>query len=449
MRTILPENLLRLAELCPTPLYLVGGSVRDFLLGKGKAKLDLDICAPLPPEKLAECAGACGFSVRSVYKNTGTVKLTDGQGNELEYAAFRSDKYVRGEHTPREIFFTDDISLDAKRRDFTMNAVYYDIRNGKFVDPLGGIAAIQEKRISTVREATRVFGEDGLRLMRLARQAAQLGFTPDQDCLAGATENAELILDITPERIYAELLQILSADRAYGNEGGHYQGLLLLEKTGVLSKILPELTLGKGMAQRADFHDYDVLFHSLRAVLYATQEVRLAALLHDIGKPFCTLRDGNSHAHPTEGAELAESVLNRLKAPKKTIAQIKELVFWHMYDFDCKTGESKLRRFLVAHAPLLPALMQVKQADYSGCKDDPSPCPTNVKWQKLLEKMHAEKVPFSLKDLRVTGKDLIDKGVPAPRVSEILNKLLSQIALIPKDNEKSKLLKLALQFSKT
>ncbi len=449
MRSILPKNLLRLTELCPTPLYLVGGSVRDFLLGKEKAKPDLDICAPLPPERLAKCAEECGFLVRSVYKNTGTVKLTDGQGNELEYAAFRSDKYVRGEHTPREIFFTDDISLDAKRRDFTMNAVYYDIRNGKFVDPLGGIPAIKEKRISTVREANRVFGEDGLRLMRLARQAAQLGFTPDQDCLAGATENAELILDITPERIYAELLQILSADRAYGNEGGHYQGLLLLEKTGVLSKLLPELTLGKGMAQRADFHSYDVLFHSLRATLYASDEVRLAVLLHDIGKPFCALRDGNAHEHPTEGAEIAENVLNRLKAPKKTVAQVKELVLWHMYDFNLQTGENKLRRFFVAHAPLLPALMQVKQADYSGCKDDPSPCPTNLKWQKLLEKMRAENVPFSLKELRVTGKDLIDKGVPAPRVSEILNKLLSHLAVNPKDNEKSKLLKLALQFSKT
>jgi len=448
MQRLLPENLLRLAKLCPTPLYVVGGSVRDFLLGLRKSKLDLDVCAPLSPELVAPLAERCGFSVRAVYKRTGTMKLADGAGNELEYAAFRSDKYVRGEHTPSEIFFTDDISLDAKRRDFTMNAVYYDIQKEKFVDPLEGMLAIKEKRISTVRGAEKVFGEDGLRLLRLARQAGQLGFSPDEECFQGAKNNASLLKDITPERVFTEFSLLLTADLAYGNKNGHYEGLLLLEKTGVLDFILPELTLGRGMAQRSDFHDYDVLHHSLRAALYAPPPLRLAALLHDIGKPLCTLRDGNSHSHPVDGAELAEQILERLKAPKKSVQTVKELVFWHMYDFNLQTKESKLRRFFVQHAPLLPELMQIKQADYSACKDDISLCPTNRKWSEIINKMREEKVPFSLKEMAISGKDLLDNGVPAPHISEILQKLFLHLATTPKDNEKGKLQKLARQFFK-
>ena len=179
MRKILPKNLILLAEAVPKPLYVVGGSVRDYLAGFPLSTPDWDICSPLSAEKFAELAKTHGFEVKSVYKNTGTVKVKDAEGVDYEYSCFRSDKYVRGTHVPVEIYFTDDITLDARRRDFTVNAVYYDVKSDNFVDPLGGIPAIQEKRLTTVAPAEKVFGEDGLRLMRLARQAAQLGFAPD------------------------------------------------------------------------------------------------------------------------------------------------------------------------------------------------------------------------------------------------------------------------------
>ena len=154
----------------------------------------------------------------------------------------------------------------------------------------GGMEDIEAKRLKTVDKAKKVFGEDGLRLMRLCRFAGQLGFVPDEECLAGAKANAALIADISPERIFAELAAILHADGQYGVPYGHYAGLKLLEETGVLAQILPELALGKDMGQRKDFHKYDVLEHSLRAAKYADQKVRLSALLHDVGKPFCMLR---------------------------------------------------------------------------------------------------------------------------------------------------------------
>lgn len=444
MCEILPKNLIALAKICPKPLYLVGGAVRDHLLSLSSKSKDWDICSPMLAEEFSTFAKENGFSVKSVFRNTGTVKMQDIDGVEYEYACFRSDKYIRGVHQPVETCFTEDIALDALRRDFTANAIYYDIKNEEFCDPLNGISAIRENRLSTVAPAEKVFGADGLRLMRLARQSAQTGLIPDEDCLYGATKNASLINDVSPERIYTELTAILHADEKFGVINGHYQGLKILEQTGVLARILPELTLGKDMAQRSDFHDHDVLEHTLRAVKYAHPTVRLSALLHDIGKPYCKINEGKYHNHPIEGARLAKDVLQRLKAPKKVTERVCDLVFWHMYDMDCKTNENKLRRFLVSHADILEELLLLKQADFSACKDDLSTAPTVLRWQELLTRMRAEKVPFSLRELAIKGKNLIDLGIPPKSVSEILHALLMHLAIFPQDNQAERLQKLAL-----
>ena len=448
MREILPNNLILLAKQLPAPLYLVGGSVRDRLTGYQIDNPDLDICAPISAEDFATLAKENGFIVKSVYKHTGTVKLQDADGNEYEYSCFRSDKYIRGEHTPSEIYFTDDITLDARRRDFTCNAIYYDIAADSFVDPLDGIAATHEKRLSTVAPAKKVFGEDGLRLMRLARQAAQLGFSPDAETLNGAKENAQLIKDISPERIFTELCLILQADQKHGIKDGHYKGMRLLEEIGVLEIIMPELTLGKNMMQRADFHDHDVLEHSFRVLLYSHPSIRLAALLHDVGKPFCTLRDNNRYDHNLQGARIARNILSRLKAPKKIIDRVCYLTELHMYDLNCETRESKLRRYLVQHYAVMDELLLLKQADFSGCKDNMSIAPTVARWKALLAQMKKENVPFSLKELAINGNDLLALSIPSHYISEILQKLLDHTAVTPIDNEKERLCKIALGFYK-
>ena len=212
MNSILSKNLQALADFSPKPLYVVGGAVRDFLSQRQAPVLDLDLSSPMLVEEFLPIAEQFGFKATAVYKQTGTIKLKDEQGQDYEYTCFRSDKYVRGIHTPTEIFFTEDIELDCRRRDFTANAIYYDIKQGIFVDPLNGIEAIKRKKLITVDNPEKVFGEDGLRLMRLARQTAQLGFTPDEQTLAGAKKKAKLIRDISVERIYTELLAILHAD---------------------------------------------------------------------------------------------------------------------------------------------------------------------------------------------------------------------------------------------
>lgn len=344
-------------------------------------------------------------------------------------------------------FFTDDMLLDARRRDFKCNAVYYDIGAERFCDPLGGIADIEQRRLTTVADADKVFGEDGLRLMRLARQSAQTGFAPDGECLSGAKKNAALISDVSAERIYAELNAILHADLRYGKSYGQYGGLVLLDKTGVLDFILPELTAGRGMAQPEEFHSHDVLEHSLRAVKYANPSVRLAALLHDIGKPYCKITRGTYHGHETEGARIAAEVCARLKVPKKLAVETARLCEAHMYDLRLDARENKVRKFIVKNFDIYEKLLLLKQADYSACKDDLSEAPCVSKWKEIYGKMKREGAPFNLKELKTGGGELAAAGVPKDRIGVILGELLTDCAMEPKLNDAEKLLKRALAYA--
>lgn len=418
MKKYLPQNLILLANHSPFPLYVVGGSVRDFLAGTPKINADWDVASSCSDEELTFAATKEGFTIDAVYRNTGTVRLSDPLNVKYEFTRFRSDKYVRGLHAPAEIEFTTEIEKDALRRDFTANAVYYDVKEEKLVDPLGGIPDIEKKIFRTVAPAEKVFGEDGLRLMRLARLSAETGFTPDEDCLAGAKRNAALIRDIAPERIFTELARLMNTD---GESA--YRGLCILKDTGVLKEILPELALGDGLVQRADFHKYDVLEHSLRCARYAKKEICFAALLHDVGKPFCFYRDGNFHLHAEEGARIAGEILHRLKAPVKLVEETKKLISLHMRDLMLSMKENKVRRTIAENYPLFPQLINLFQADFSACKDDLSPAPNAVKWQKIADKMKEEGAPRSLKELKINGNDLLAIGVKPEKIGKILNEL--------------------------
>lgn len=438
MRLPLPENLIALSENCSFPLYVVGGFVRNFLSGF-EALGDVDICAPVSADEFIKCATAAGALVTAVYKHTGTVKIKwDGQ--ETEFASFRSDKYIRGEHTPAETFFTDDIYLDARRRDFKCNAVYYDIKNGNFCDPLGGMADIKNKVISTVTDSDKVFSEDGLRLMRLARQAAQLGFEPSKECLEGAYKNRTKICDVSAERIYAELCLILQADEKYGVKYAQYTGLKILEKTGVLNVILPELTAGRGMAQNSAFHSHDVLEHSLRCVKYADKSIRLASLLHDIGKPYAMNAQGNFYGHEVCGAEIAKSVCSRFKVSKRDTEEVEKLTALHMYDTRLDARENKIKKLIVKNLNIFDKLLLLKQADYSACKDDLSVAPCVVKWKNIYNKMIEQGVPLSLKQLNIKGDEIIALGVPKQNTSKILEELLINCVSGSVKNDRQKLI---------
>jgi len=446
-KLIIPKKLDSLAHRLTKPLYVVGGAVRDSIADlTAKKRVDWDICAPLLAEEVALAAKDAGIFVTAEYKNTGTLRM-EADGEEYEFTSFRSDKYVRGLHKPEAVAFTDDMQKDARRRDFKCNAVYYDIVRGEFVDPLGGVDDIKNRRISCVAPAVKIFGEDGLRLMRLARIAAQTGFTPDKECLDGAKMNSSLIRDVAAERIYAELSAILCADLKYGAEGGQYAGLKILKDTGVLAEILPELTLGDGMAQNAEYHDYDVLEHSLRCVLYASPQIRFAALLHDVGKPYCKVNFGRYARHEEYGEEICAKICERLRVPKKLTRKTQRLVGLHMYDFDCNAQEKKIRKFYVENADIWEELLLLKQADFSACKDDLSAAPSVTKWKNIENKMKKEGVPLTLKQLAVNGAQLIEAGISPDQTASTLRFLLAQAACGNVKNDSRHLLSCARGYA--
>lgn len=441
MINTLPQSLIRLAEACPYPLYVVGGRVRDFLAGLNPDKVDTDICAPASAEDFTARATYCGFTVTACYKNTGTVKIECGR-DDFEFTCFRSDEYVRGEHVPANIYFTQDINLDARRRDFKCNAVYYDIKNRCIVDPLGGVSDIDDKRLDTVAPPEKVFGEDGLRLMRLARISAQTGFLPSAECIEAARRHRELIRDVSVERVTAELNLILHADERYGLTLGHYIGLKILKNIGVLQILLPELCEGEGIVQRKDIHKdihkYDVLEHSLRCAAYADGSVRLAALLHDVGKPYCLRGMKTFAGHDEEGARIAAEICGRLKIPKKLTEEVVRLIGVHMYDFRGDARENKVRKFIVENIDIFDKILHIKQADFSACMDNFDTAPSVIKLRNIYAQMVDDGVPFTLKELNIKGNDLIDLGFPPAAVGATLEKLLMDcsIKLVANDREK-------------
>ncbi len=448
MRIDFDKRLVSLAEKFNSSLYAVGGVVRNYLIDKSMAE-DIDLSANIPVEELSHVLKGLGYEVVAEYKRTGTVVFIIGE-QKYEYTAFRKEVYAQGgEHTPIQTQPTDDIKEDALRRDFKCNAVYYDILKQDIVDPLGGVEDIENKVLDTVKDAEKVFESDGLRLMRLARFAGELGFRPTDGVLSAMKKYADNIKDISPERIYDELKKILVSDKkyAFSDKRGHYVGLKILELTKVLDQILPELTLGRGMSQRADFHKYDVLEHSLRCALYSPEEVRLAGLLHDVGKPYCYLKNGKYHYHETEGEVIAEEILGRLKVDNATVRQVKYLIREHMVDLDCSMRENKVRSFIVKNLDRLDQLLKVKQADFRASLESDEVAPTIVKWQKIIAKMKDEGVPFTLRELDLSADELIEMGFSGQEIGEMLQKLLELAVVGGVKNKKDELIKYA-QFTK-
>ncbi|NLL56253.1 MAG: CCA tRNA nucleotidyltransferase [Clostridiales bacterium] len=419
--------LKKLSKLLPNHIFLVGGFVRDTLCGY--QSFDIDICGQDTPEVLFDSLKNSEFVAKTTSPKLMTLKIKH-KDLEFEYTTFRKESYTKG-HSPSKVEPTDSILEDAKRRDFKINAIYYDINDGALVDPLDALADLGRRIISTVDEPKKVFSRDGLRLMRLARFAGQLGFDIEQKTLEAAKEYSHLIKDIAPQRIREELDKILVADTCHNVPNGHIKALRVLDEIGVLAIILPELTLGKGMIQRADFHKHDVFEHTLQTVRFAPPQIRLAALLHDIAKPYCFLKSGRYARHDIEGERITKEVMTRLCYSNKQIARVSRLVRWHMYDLNNQAKLNTLRVFIQNNADIVPDLIELKMADSkgSGVHDDKNL--TAVRMQKVYNDMVKEQVPFAIKDLKINGEDLL--LLPQEKRGIMQRELLKQCAYFDSD----------------
>ncbi len=442
MKNLFSMKIINLAKNLTKPLYAVGGVVRDFLIDESFSN-DIDLASPVCVQEVMACATSLGIETVAYYQRTGTAVLFDGE-KKYEFTSFRKDVYnTGGKHIPDVTIPTDDIIHDALRRDFKCNAVYYDIKNGKFCDPINGIIDIKNKVLSTVKEAKQVFSHDGLRLLRLARLSAELNFSPDSKTILGAYENRRNIEDISAERILLELNKILYSDtrHKFSDKMGHYNGLKILDKIGVLEIILPEICLGKGVMQRADYHKYDVFEHTLKSVLYAEKEIRLAALLHDVGKPECFINDGNFFMHAKRGEGIAIKILKRLKASNEQISTVAFLVRNHMLQVE-EMREEKLRKFIADNFDKIDQLISLKEADYRALKDEPVPEYFLQRLKLIREQMLFDGTPIVIKQLKITAKELIEMGLTGREISQTLNDLRYLCISNPSNNNKEKLIKI-------
>ena len=431
----IPDSLRKLNEMSSCPIYAVGGFVRNKIAGLGET--DIDIAGPA----IAEALGISRrYQTKIVnYKlSTAIIRYND---DKYEYTPFRVERYAPGgEHTPVEVRFTTDLRQDAMRRDFTCNSIYYDITNDKIIDPLNGIADI-EKKIIRSYNPQRTFSSDGLRILRMIRLAVETGFKIDGETAKAAKANAPLLRDISAERRRQELDRILLADTKYGVKWAHYRGLRLIQQLGLWKYLIPQLEDGAGLAQNPVYHKYDVLEHINQTVKFAAPDVRLAALMHDVGKPYCVAKFGNMHGHEVISAHIVRYDLGEygLKYPNDVIEEVEWLCLNHMYDIARNTKEAKLKIFVAANFDRIDKLVELMEADNlaRGMDDETREVRLKAVKQKLIE----EGAPITLSDLKLDGSVLIREGIQPVKIGGVLNELWRACVIDPRLNNEAWLLK--------
>lgn len=447
MNTPLDE---RLASWLPNgSLYSVGGRVRDELRaeleGVPDVSKDLDyVVVGVPQDRLIAILAQHG-KVDLVGAAFAVIKFSCDDGN-ADLALPRREASTGPGHRDFRVESAPDIPLeeDLARRDFRMNMLARALPSQTLVDPYGGVEDIRARRIDIVREQT--FLEDPLRMLRAAQFAARFRYGLTPNAIAAMRGAAAKAATISPERVHDEFGKLLAADRPS-------IGFALLAETGVLAHIWPELLEGDGVTQNR-WHRFDVWRHALATLDAAPKGeplVRLASLLHDVGKP--RTKDGpHFYRHEIEGEGMARQMLARLRFPTETIERVSRLVRHHMYVADAQLSDATIRRFVRrVGEDLLGALFAVRHADVAG-----SGLPDrggNEPFERRVRAVLAERPPLSVRDLAIGGNEVIDllvaEGVlPAgskggPEVGDVLQRLLEDVTEHPERNRADELTKLS------
>lgn len=419
------ETVKKLTE-AGAQVYIVGGSIRDLLLKKPVS--DFDLATDLPPAKVLEIfprAVPTGIKF-------GTVTVI-GEKGKYEITTFRKDGHYVDSRHPEEVRFARKLDDDLARRDFTVNALAYDLERQEMTDLFQGLEDLKAKKIRAVGEPKERFEEDALRTLRAVRFACQLGFEIEAQTALAIKETAALVKNISVERIREEINKILASPQPD-------YGLELLRLIGLLEMLLPELLEGLGVEQNK-FHTKDVYFHGLAVLRAAPEHLRWAALLHDIGKPKCKTADGKFYNHQIVGKQMAEAIMRRLKFSNKDLERNGRLIEQHMFYYTTDWSDAAVRRFVKrVGVDLLEDLFALRRADCQDAadkKDDGGVEPL----KKRIAKIKADSAALEVTDLAVNGHDIIALGVPeGVKVGQILQKLLQSVIKDPRRNQKEILL---------
>ncbi len=424
------EEILRTIWQAGYEAYIVGGCVRDACMGRIPS--DWDITTSAGPEE-----------VKKLFRRTldtgikhGTVTVMVGSEG-FEVTTYRIDgEYLDGRH-PKEVTFTASLEEDLKRRDFTINAMAYNPECG-LVDLFGGQEDLEKKVIRCVGDPKERFSEDALRMMRAARFAAQLGFSIDEGTRQAMKELAPTLEKVSAERIQAELVKLLTSD--------HPAEFGTLYETGLTAVFLPEFDACMETPQNSPHHCYTVGGHILKGMegVRADKVLRLAMLLHDVGKAVTRTTDENGRdhfrGHARVSEEMARKILHRLKFDNATIDAVCRLVRYHDWEIHSAETEYYLRLALYQIGKdAFPDIFEVNRADVLAQSD----LGRDEKLAKIdrLEKLYHSVLEqgqcVSVGELALSGKELIELGVkPGPAMGQILKNMLEAVLEEPSRNTK-------------
>ncbi len=417
--------------------YIVGGCVRDSILEKDPA--DWDITTSASPVEIKELFP---YTIDTGIEHGTVTVMIDHQ--PFEVTTYRVDGKYQDHRRPTQVHFTKSLKEDLLRRDFTINAMAYNDDDG-LIDLYGGLADLKNGMIRCVGEAAQRFDEDALRILRALRFQAQLGFQVEEETKAAIRRQACFLKDISAERIQVELDKLLVSD--------HPEVLIDAYKLGVTEIVLPEFDIMMETPQNNPHHKYNVGMHTIEGLrqIEADRILRWTMLLHDVGKPEARVEGKEKDhfkMHPVIGEKIAEKVLRRLKFDNQTLRQVKTLVLWH----DRRFGSVKeinirtVRRWVSEIGPeMFEKLMKIQKADISAQSDyqreEKEAILTGTK--QLFAKILEEQNCLSVKQLAVSGTDLIEAGVPQGKeVGEMLHWLLDQVLEMPSLNTKETLMDL-------
>ena len=425
-------RILRVLEDHGYEAFVVGGCVRDSLLGRNPNDWDITTSA-LP------------LQVKALFRRTIDTGLKHGtvtilmDGEPFEVTTYRVDgEYLDGRH-PSEVTFTASLQEDLQRRDFTINAMAYSEKKG-LQDLFGGLPDLEKGLIRAVGDPAKRFGEDALRIMRAVRFAAQLGYEVEEDTVQAMKELAPTLSKISAERIAAELEKLLVSP--------HPEKLKMAYECGITAVILPEFDRCMETAQNNPHHKYSVGEHTIVSIGNARPDriLRYTMLMHDMGKPSCKTTDeqGIDHfyGHQEVSAQMANDILRRLKSDNETRRSVSKLVRYH--DLTCGlTGKSVRKAISLIGEDLFPFYLEVKDADTRAQSD--------FRFQEKMDYLEEVRLLYrkileegdclSLKDLAVNGKDLIAAGMkPGREIGEVLGAMYRDVIDDPEHNNKDYLM---------
>lgn len=414
--------------------YIVGGCVRDSLIGRPLK--DWDITTNALPEEITKLFDRT--IPTGIQHGTVTVVLNK---NNYEVTTFRIDGDYTDNRHPDSVVFTRSLKEDLSRRDFTINAMAYNDKKG-LVDIFNGKNDLKERIIKCVGDADKRFNEDALRMLRAVRFACQLNFNIDKDTYDAIHKNSSLLANVSKERIRDELSKILLSEIPS-------RGIRMLQETGLLTHIIPEMNQCVGFDQRNPHHDKNVFDH-IMAVLDNSSDniiVRLSALLHDIGKPrtFSVDKKGVGHfyGHNVVGAEMSEKILKRLRFDNSTIKKVTVIINEHMTAYNVMK-KNTLKKFIGrVGVDNLEELFQLQIADSKGHRKNADYSPI-LKRREEVHNILENGEPFTIGQLKINGDDLIRLGFkPGKEIGSILKSLLDRVMENPELNTKEQLVNMA------